>query len=439
MNDQKTPRTGQFRLKDYLPANQQDAQTPSSVGTRFIASDSSVVTSTDSTPVTKEGQALPEVETEDRSLAVSPTLKMPGLFARSQSVRKMNRRFLLIGGLACLAVLLMAGGLFAWVRIRTLPPAVTLYQVGTQSFTQDIGGGGIVYPLQEEDISYPIAERALTVLVAPGQHVTANQPLIRLDLAALNAQLQQAANDVTSARTYLIAVQASRNTVAIAQAQQFYNLAVDKYNALVAEASSSTLHNGTVISPISGIVTSLYIAPGEIFAANRTMVVIMDESAVIVRAEIPLTYLTQVQVGQDATVTPSSLPGVNLQGKISTIIPQADSQTDTFEIWVQVANPQGMLLPGMNAFVHIHNAGKALAVPRLAVLNPQRESIVFVVRNQHAYIQKVQIVARSVDTIYVDTGISAGDRVVLVGADALQNGQEVHINGVESNHASSAA
>lgn len=437
MNDRKTPRTGQFRMKDYSPAQQQDTLTPSPTlaqEERF----SSVLTDTVAAPLEKEEQGIPEPETEDRSLAFSSTLKMPGVFLRSQSARTMNKRFLLMSGLACLVVLLMVGGFVAWVRLKALPPAVTLYQVGTQNFTQDIGGGGIVYPLQEDDISYPIAERALTVLVAPGDHVTSNQPLIRLDLAVLNAQLEQASKDVDSSSAYLDTVRRSGNTVAIAQAQQLYNLAVDKYNALEAEASSSTLHNGTVISPINGIVTSLYIAPGEIFAANRTMIVIMDESAVIVRAEIPLTYLTQVQVGQTATVTPSSLPNINLQGKISAIIPQADSQTDTFEIWVQVANPQQLLLPGMNAFVHIHNAGRALSVPRLAVLNPAREGIVFVVRHQRAYIQKVMIVARSVDTIYVEAGIAAGDRVVLVGADVLQNGQQVRVSGVEAPHASSA-
>ena len=431
MNDRKTPKTGQFRMKDYLPAQQQDTQTPSPTPAQEEHF-SSVLTDIAAVPLEKEEQALPEVQTEDRSLAFSSTLKMPGVFLRSQSVRAMNKRFLLMSGLICLAVLLMIGGLVAWVRLKVLPPAVTLYQVGTQNFTQDIGGGGIVYPLQEDDISYPIAERALAVLVAPGDHVTPNQPLIRLDLAVLNAQLQQASKDVDSSSAYLDTVRRSGNTVAIAQAQQLYNLAVDKYNALEAEASSSTLHNGTVISPINGIVTSLYIAPGEIFAANRTMIVIMDESAVIVRAEIPLTYLTQVQVGQTATVTPSSLPNINLQGKISAIIPQADSQTDTFEIWVQIANPQQLLLPGMNAFVHIHNAGKALGVPRLAVLNPSREGIVFVVRDQRVYIQKVKIVARSVDTIYVDAGIAAGDKVVLVGADVLQNGQQVRVSGVES-------
>ena len=436
MNEHKTPKTGQFRINDYIPA-QQDTSTPSPTPAK-AARFSSVLTETESAPLAKQAPGSPAGKTEDRSLAFSSTQKMPGIAIRQQVMRQQNKRPLLLSGLACLGIVLLLSGLFAWARIKAAPPAVTLYQVGVQNFTQDIGGGGIVYPLQQEDISYPIAERALAVLVAPGDHVRANQPLIRLDMAALNAQLVQAANDVASSRAYLTAVEASRNTIAIAQAQQLYTLAVDKQNALQAEVSSSTLHNGTVISPISGIVTSLSIAAGEIFAANRTMIVIMDESAVVVRAEIPLTYLAQAQLGQIATVTPSSLPGVSLQGKISAIIPQADSQTDTFEIWVQVPNPQQLLLPGMNAFVHIHQAAKALALPRLAVLNPQREGIVFVVRGQRAYIQKVTIVARSVDTIYVDTGLSPGDRVVLVGADALHNGQEIHINGVESPHASTA-
>lgn len=347
-------------------------------------------------------------------------------------IRGKSRRSQLIGAALCIAVLLAAGSIYAWFRVKALPPAVTVYQVGVQTANQVIGGGGIVYPLQEEDISYPITERALSVLVAPGDHVSADQPLIRLDMEQLNAQIDQANNDVLSAAAYLKSVKASSNAFNIAQAQQSYDLAINRYTELKAEAASSTLHNGTVISPISGVVTSLFIAPGEIFAANRTMIVIMDESTLIVRAQIPLSYLGQLQVGQTATVTPSSLPDVNLPGKISAVIPQADPQTDTFEIWVAVANPNQMLLPGMSAFVHIQKMGTVLAVPRLAVLNPDNEGIVFVERNGRAYIQKVQIIARSLSRIYIGSGISAGDRVIVVGLDSLQNGQNVRVTGVES-------
>jgi hypothetical protein len=44
----------------------------------------------------------------------------------------------------------------------------------------------------------------------------------------------------------------------------------------------------------------------------------------------------------------------------------------------------------------------------------------------------VHIVGRSVDYFYIDAGISAGDKVVLVGLDNLQNGQQVSVTGVEN-------
>ena len=138
-----------------------------------------------------------------------------------------------------------------------------------------------------------------------------------------------------------------------------------------------------------------------------------------------------MHLGQPATVTPSALPNLDFHGTVSSIVPKADPQTDTFEVWVQVVNPDGTLLPGMSAFVRIQIGSKTLVLPRLAVLNPDREANVFVVRNDHAYLQHVHIVGRSVDTIFVDAGVSAGDKVVLVGLDKLQNGQRVHVTHTE--------
>jgi RND family efflux transporter MFP subunit len=440
MQHQNDESNRKSRLKDYSPAWQSrysDIPTSPSVPTP-VEPLASALPATDHQQGKEQEQeqagaiGAQAAEPENRFMASSSTLKLPALSMRSRVTAAQNRRLLFIYASLCLVVLLMLSGLVILIRIKSLPASVTVYQVGAQGYAQDIGGGGIVYPLQEEDISYPIAERALAVLVAPGDRVTANQPLIRLDLAQLNAQIDQAKSDVASAQAFLDTVRARGNSVEIAQAEQTYEFAVNKYSALLAEVSSSTLHNGTAISTINGIVTSLYITPGEIFGPNKTMIVIMDESTAIVRAEIPLAYLGQVQPGQTATVTPSSLPGLSFTGKITTIIPQADSQTDTFEIWIAVANPKQLLLPGMSAFVHIQNAGKALGIPRLAVLNADRDDIVFVVRDQRAYIQKVQVVARTITTIFVAAGISAGDQIILVGLDDLQNGQQVRVTNVQA-------
>jgi RND family efflux transporter MFP subunit len=347
-----------------------------------------------------------------------------------------RNRYLLIGSL--LVLLLALGGIvFALWGATNSAPDVTLYQVGNRNAGQDIGGGGIVFPHQQLSISYPTSELVQAVLVKAGDQVVPKQSLIRLDASQLNIQIQQAAADMAAAQATLNSVTASGNTLQIAQAQQTYQLAKDRYNAMVAQAQSPTLSHGNLISPMSGVVTAVNVNPGEVITANTPLITIMDESTVIIHAKIPLSNLGQVRLGQPATVTPSALPGLSMRGSVSSIIPQADPQTDTFEVWVSVANAGRILLPGMSAFVHLQGGGKALVVPRLAVLNPEGNAAVFVVRNLYAHLQRVQVVGRTVGAIFIGQGLKAGDKVVLVGKDGLQDNQRVRVSDVEQNTAAS--
>ncbi len=334
-------------------------------------------------------------------------------------------------GIALVVLFLVVGaGGYYYLKVAGAT-SVTLYQVNNQNATQYVGGGGIVYPNQQVDISYPVVERVVSVFVKPGDHVTANQPLIQLDPSQLNSQITEASNEVDSAQAFLNSVSLSGNSITIAQAQQAYDNAKSRYDALVAQLTSFTLHNGKLVSPLNGVVTAVNVNASEVFMADKPLITIMDESTAIVHVEVPLVSLGQVHIGQSAMVTPSALPNLNLKGTVSAIIPQADPQTDTFEVWIAVPNQSDTLLPGMSAFVSIQSSGQALVVPRLAVLNPDTESIVFIVRNQYAYMQHVHVAGRSVNSIYIDSGIKSGDQIVLVGLDSLQNGQKVHITHVE--------
>ena len=309
--------------------------------------------------------------------------------------------------------------------------SVTLYQASIQNVTQYVGGGGIVCPQQQYVLSYPETEQAVDVLVKAGNTVVPNQPLIKLDATQINIQIKQASDDVAAAQAYLNAVSSGGSSGAIAQAQQQYAIAKNRYSALVSQTASLTLHNGNLVSPMSGVVTQINVNTGEVFASDVPLLTIMDESTVIVHVKVPLANLGQVHTGQTAIVTPSALPNVNLTGQVSSIIPQADPQTDTFEVWVSVQNPAANLLPGMSAFVRIQSSGRAVIVPRLAVLDSDRDSSVFVEHNQHVYLQHVHVSGRSADTIFVDAGLSGHDYVVLTGLYQLHDGQQVRVNGIE--------
>ena len=349
----------------------------------------------------------------------------------SQSPGRKKKR-LVITGLILGLLLLLGGTGFAVLRFTLrLTSDVTAYQAGVQNVSLSVGGGGIVFPRQQLTISYPVTERVISVLVNAGDQVSPNQPLIQLDPSQLNVQIQQASADVAAAQAFLNSVYASGTAVNIAQAQQQYDLAKNRYDALVAEAASPLLHNGNLISPMKGVVTSLNVNPGEVIAANTPLLTIMDESTVIVHANIPLTDLGQVQRGQQAIVMPSALPGLRLQGTVSSIILQADPQTDTFEVWVGVLNTSKVLLPGMSAFVSIQSPERVIVVPRLSVLDLGSDPMVFVVQDQRVYLRHVQVVGRSVDEVFIGAGLSAGDEVVLVGLDGLQDGQQVRVTRVE--------
>src|SRR6266851_5750341 len=52
-----------------------------------------------------------------------------------------------------------------WKLNANAMPDVTLYKVSMQQISLDVGGGGLVYPYQQLDVSYPVAERVINVLV----------------------------------------------------------------------------------------------------------------------------------------------------------------------------------------------------------------------------------------------------------------------------------
>lgn len=342
-----------------------------------------------------------------------------------------KKRWRLIVGVLCCAVLVAAGGMF--LRLHgTQQPDVTLYRVGTMRVVSEaIGGGGLVYPQQQIDLSYPATERILSVPIKPGDHVRVNQTLLKLDPAQLSVSIQQANADVQAAQAYLDSVAQSGNAVTQAQAEQAYQLAKNRYAALVAQGSSGLLHNGDLISPIDGVVTTVNVSPGEIVAGNTDLITIMDMTNVVVHAKIPLEYLDQVTLGQKAQVTPSALSARVFEGTVSSIIPQADPQTDTFEIWITIPNKGMKLLPGMSAFAHVQSTLEAFALPRLAVLSPEEEAAVFTVHDQTAHMLPVQVVGRTVDTIYVIGELQPGDEIILVGIHDVHDGQHVRITRIE--------
>jgi RND family efflux transporter MFP subunit len=427
------PASGAANAPGQETATQMPPAQESAVGARFIAPEP---------PISQPGgsgllTAPPYMTSPRAGMFVGRRGQQPLRGRGNNRAHWWKRRRLVVCCVVCLIVL--AGGLVGLHLLLGGAPGVTLYRVSRQTVTQQAGGGGLTYPQQSLNISYPFTALILSISVQPGDKVALNQQLLQMNLsqvnaqyiAQLNGQVAQAYQDMLAAQSYLSSVSSTGNAVVIAQAQQQYAAAQANYERLRSEANASSLSQGNLLSPVSGVVVSVNVYPGQSIAANRVMLTIYDESSIVVHASLPLLDYGQIQMNQPAQIVLPALPSQNFQGRVSAIIPNANAQAGTFGVWVTIANIGGALLPGMDAFVRVQYPVQALVVPRLAVLNPDQGATVFVVRQQRVYIQPVQVAGYAGDTLLIGSGLQANDLVVLVGLDSLQNGESIRVMHIE--------
>jgi membrane fusion protein (multidrug efflux system) len=361
---------------------------------------------------------------------MSSGVDLPGFEGQPQSSSRM-----LVIAVAIFILLMLVGGM-VYYYMGKQSPDVTLYQLQASTTSPDIGGGGLIYSISQNAIAFPLSERVTAVLVQNGQSVKKGQQLLQLDQGQLNSSIQTLQANVAAAQTRLQQAQALGIPSGIISAEAELSAATASYNAAAAQLNNNFIQSGALVATADGVVTEIDISPGQIFQANTPLMVIQDETTLIVHAKIPVTYYGQVTAGQAAVITVAAIPNLNIAGKVMTVIPVSDPQTDTFEVWVQFDNNNAntrKLTPGMTAFVRLQTAKKGFVVPRLGIVDiDSAYPYVFVVDNTNtAHQQAVHVGARTEQAAVVDNGLKQDDRVVVVGQDQVSNDQSVRVKRVE--------
>jgi HlyD family secretion protein len=141
---------------------------------------------------------------------------------------------------------------------------------------------------------------------------------------------------------------------------------IDQSRARVKQAeaalqlSQTRLSYTTLVSPMSGVVLSKNIEPGEYVSPGTPVVTVGDLVNVWLRAYIPEGVLGRVKVGQKAKVTTDTYPGKVYEGRVSFIAQEAEFtpknvQTEkervklVYRIKIDITNPAMELKPGMPA------------------------------------------------------------------------------------------
>jgi RND family efflux transporter MFP subunit len=178
-----------------------------------------------------------------------------------------------------------------------------------------------------------------------------------------------------------------------------------------------------LIAPISGTIVDTYVVPGKQIAAGAPLFQIIDMQSVWLRASVPVTETGRIHSPQDAVFR---VPGFEqnfmiseLNGKLVSFGSVVDNQTRSVPIIYEVANPDHRLRIGMFAEVLIA-AGReraVTAVPETALMEDEGRYTAFVQISGEAFARRVvQTGVRDHGMVEITSGLTAGERVVTVGA-----------------------
>jgi RND family efflux transporter MFP subunit len=174
-----------------------------------------------------------------------------------------------------------------------------------------------------------------------------------------------------------------------------------------------------------GVVLNRPLSVGTRVAINDPVMIVADvrPEKLVMRAAVDEEDVTKVRVGQVVRMTLYSYDDRTFEGKVARVYPQADPERRTFEIDVQIADPDQHLQPGMTgelAFV-MDAKERAVVVPSQAV----QKGVIYTVNNGRLKKLPAEIGLRGIERSEIRTGLKSGERIVISTIGDLQDGQRV--------------
>ncbi len=276
----------------------------------------------------------------------------------------------------------------------------------------------------------------------------------QLDLARTQEKVAQSQYRSAQEQLSLVREGARPEDIQAAREQVRQTQAGIAQAASALEAAQATLAKTVIRSPLGGAVSQREVDPGQTVMPGQTLVEVVDNRQVYVKAKVSESEVRRVRPGQQAAVRVDAYADRNFAGRVRDILPAAEVETRMFYVRVQVANPQGNirrgaqlfaptptgqasgrdgtrpLRPGMFARCEITTARfSGTAVPRQAVLREGESASVFVVQGGKARRVQVELGIEQGDLVQAVSGISPGDEVVTSGQHRLRDGVRVTVAG----------
>lgn len=326
------------------------------------------------------------------------------------------------------------------------PSLVKVYEICPQSIPDEISTFGIAKALQEVTITAQAAGKLEAKHFKDGSTVKKGDPLFQIDPASYQAQLDQAQGAYDQS---IVASELAQRTFArfseLAPNEYVSALEFDQYQFdLLAKQAAVKTNQGklnqakinlgycSIAAPITGITGNTSMDVGNfINQIGQPLVTIQKIDPIVIEFNVTTSQLQKILQQHPQGNLPCIIhtDDTCLKGELVFINNQIDSSTATTLLKAHIPNNQHRVYPGqfVDITVEVQVLKEAIAIPTEAIMTGQKGSFVFVVKNNKAHMQPVEIHTTYQDLSVIKSGLQQGDQVITHGQVNIAEGSPVRI------------
>lgn len=190
------------------------------------------------------------------------------------------------------------------------------------------------------------------------------------------------------------------------------------------------LNDAALYAPMSGYVADKLADAGQVVAPGIPVVKIVTIDPVKVNISVPENEIASINEGRGSSITVSALGGAAFSGKVKEKGVSANPLTRSYDVKIEVSNPEHRLLPGMICDVVLDGESgesqTAIVLPNGAVLlDADNRNFVWLAKDGHAHKQIVGVRGMTDSGLIIGSGVSAGDSVIVAGQQKVSENTPV--------------
>lgn len=285
--------------------------------------------------------------------------------------------------------LVCAGIVIYWQFYKVEPLQYRVQSAENGDISQTVSANGTINPVTLVSVGTQVSGTVKKLYVDFNSKVEKGQILLELDDALLSAQQEQSLANVQNAQATLELATANEARMRSLFTQEYVSrqeldTAVQakksadaqlKLAQATVERDRANLAYSVIRSPVSGVVVDREVDVGQTVAASLQTPTLFKIAQDLSRMQIDANFaeadIGNIRAGQSVHFTVDAFPDRNFNGEVKVVRLNPTSQQNvvTYDVVINVDNPEKILLPGMTAYVSIVVAESkdVLLVPNAAL------------------------------------------------------------------------